>query len=116
MSLATFSIRCLVALGIFAGGSHAQDVGRGKLAEIIAFVRLASEACEGSVPDVWGFEALSLVAVVKPPITEDEIQIKEKEVEQLRVRLGRSKWCQLYVTEMAEAHSIFDLARKGTLR
>jgi hypothetical protein len=78
---------------------------------MIAFIRHASEPCAGSVPDMWSFEALSLMMVAKPPIAEEEVQAKEKDVQQFRARLGLQKWCQLYALEMKEAHDFANMPR-----
>jgi hypothetical protein len=89
---------------------------RAKLAEMIAFFRLASEPCEGSVPQSWGSEVVMLQMATTPAMREEEIKAKEKEVEQHRLRLGQTRWCELYAVEMREAHIIFDAAMKGRFR
>lgn len=76
---------------------------------MIAFIRLAAEDCAGSAPDMWVFEALSLLAGPKPPLAEEEIAAKESEVQRDRARLGVRRWCDLYGVEMNEAHVIFSM-------
>jgi hypothetical protein len=108
-------IGVVALLFMFSGAASAQEnqaAGRAKLAEMIAFIRHASEKCAASVPGSWPMEALSLLMVVKPPLDEREIVLKEKEVEQYRVRLGLKKWCELYAVEMGEAHAIVELRQR----
>ena len=86
--------------------------GRDTFGEMIAFARLASVACERLAPDAEGFHALALRTLVKPPPTEKEIVAKEKDVKQLRVRLGFRTWCQRYTDEMAQARILVEVLRK----
>jgi hypothetical protein len=109
-----FSIVTLLTAS--TGQVIAQDYeasSRAKLAEMMAFIRLASEPCAGSVPSMWGFEVLALYVAVKPPIPEAEIKTKETEVARYRTRLGLKKWCQLYAVEMKEAHIIVGIGPKN---
>ena len=80
----------LIYLAIGASAVTAQDTqpGRTTFAEMIAFARLGSVACERVVPDVEGFHALALQRLIKPPLTEKEIGAKEKDVKRLRDRVG----------------------------
>ena len=69
----------LLSLAAFAQSTaqNADALGRAKLAEMIAFVRLASEACPNAVPIVWTLEALGLLMIAKPPVQEEEIVAKK---------------------------------------
>jgi Adenylate and Guanylate cyclase catalytic domain len=79
----------------------------GKLAEMVAFIRLAAP-CDGvvQVPPEYVTEALSLLMVVDPPISEQMIEAKEEVVKNYRAKLGLAKWCQLYAVEVSEANTI----------
>ena len=79
---------------------------------MVAFARLASVACERLAPDAEGFHALALVTLVKPPLTEEEIIAQEKDVKQLRERLGLRRWCQLYAGEMEQARILIEVLRR----
>jgi hypothetical protein len=59
---------------------------RATLAEMIAFARLASVACQQIAPDAETLHAFAL-------LTDKEIAAKEKEVKQLRNRVGLTRWC-----------------------
>src|SRR5262249_52426459 len=76
----------------------AQDTqpGRATFAEMIAFARLASVPCQRLAPDADSFQAPALRRLIQPPITEEEIAAKEKDIKRLRVRLGLSRWCKRY--------------------
>lgn len=104
----------LTYLVIGGCGAIAQDnrPGREAFAEMIAFARLASVACERLAPDAEGFHALALLTLVKPPITEEEIVAQGKEVKQLRDRLGLRRWCQLYAGEMEQARILVQVLRR----
>jgi hypothetical protein len=56
-------------------------------AEMIAFARLGSVACERLAPDAESFHSLALLTLVKPPLTEDEIVAQEKDVKENSIRL-----------------------------
>ncbi|MGO9004531.1 MAG: hypothetical protein ACLQIQ_05410 [Beijerinckiaceae bacterium] len=102
---------CMVLLA-HSGLSAAQDynaAGRAKMAEMMAFIRQASTSCPKSFPDSYVFETLALYMAIKPPVTEEDIEEKEKYVIDLRGRIGQVKWCQLYAVEMGEAHMIVHL-------
>ena len=80
-----------VVLVYFAFGSAAvtaQDSqpGRATFAEMIAFARLAAVPCQRLAPDADSFHALALRRLIQPPITEEEIAAKEKDIKRLRVR------------------------------
>jgi hypothetical protein len=85
---------------------------RAKFAEMVAFSRLGSVACQRLAPDVEGFHALRLLRLIKPPLTKKEIAAKEKEVKRLRDRLGLSRWCRLYVAEMEQARILVEVLRR----
>ena len=101
----------------FAVGSAAvtaQDTqpSRATFAEMIAFARLASVPCQLLAPDADSFHALALRRLIKPPITEEEIAAKEKDIKRLRVRLGLSSWCKRYVGEMEQARILVQVLRR----
>ena len=79
---------------------------------MIAYARLAASACERLEPDAEGLNALALLTLIKPPLTEEEIVAKEKDVRQLRERLGFRKWCELYAGEMAQARILVEVLRR----
>jgi len=101
-----------LSIGSCALTAQQNQPGRETFSEMIAFARLASVACERLAPDAEGFHALALRTLVKPPLTEKEIVAKEKDVKQLRVRLGFRKWCQRYTDEMAQARILVEVLRK----
>jgi hypothetical protein len=106
-----------VVLVYFAFGSAAvtaQDSqpGRATFAEMIAFARLASVACQRLAPDADSFHAVALRRLIKPPLTEEEIAAKEKDVKRLRVRLGLSRWCKRYASVMEQARILVQVLRK----
>jgi hypothetical protein len=104
----------LVYLAIASSAATAEDSqpGRGTLAEMVAFARLGSVACQRLVPDVEGIHALALLRFIKPPLTDKEIVAKEKEVKRLRDRLGLSRWCRLYAGEMEQARILVEVLRR----
>ena len=90
-----------------AAPATAEDALGGKLAEMVAFIRLA-EPCDGVVrisPE-YVTEALSLLMVVDPPISEQMIEAKEEVVKNYRAKLGLTKWCQFYAVEVSQANAI----------
>jgi hypothetical protein len=90
-----------------AAPAKAEDTPREKLAEMVAFIRLA-EPCDGvvQVPPDYVMEALSLLLVVDPPISEKMIEAKEEVVKDYRAKLGLARWCRLYAVEMGEVNAI----------
>ncbi len=100
-----------VLLLSFAALAQNDAAGRAKFAEQFAFFKLASQPCasalDASARTHWPGELLALFSQVKPPITDEEIAAKEKEVQGFRSQLGDAKWCELYAVEMREAHLIF---------
>ena len=83
----------LVYFAVGGAAVTAQDAqpGRATFAEMIALARLASVPCHRLAPDADSFHALALRRLIKPPITEEEIAAKEKDIKRLRVRLGLSR-------------------------
>jgi hypothetical protein len=79
---------------------------------MVAFTRLGSVACQRLAPDVEGFHALALLRLIKPPLTDNAIVAKEKEVKRLRDRLGLSRWCRLYAGEMEQARILVEVLRR----
>jgi hypothetical protein len=84
----------------------------GTLAEMVAFARLGSVACQRLVPDVEGIHALALLRLIKPSLTDKEIVAKEKEVKRRRDRLELSRWCRLYASEMEQARILVEVLRR----
>ena len=105
-----------VLLYFAAGGAavRAQDTqpGRATFAEMIAFARLASVPCQRLAPDADSFRALALRSLIQPPITEEEIAAKEKDIQRLRVRLGLSRWCKRYAGQMEQARILVRVLRR----
>src|SRR6266403_5982622 len=118
MSMTSPTWRALgqVVLVYFAVGGAAvtaQDTqpGRATFAEMIAFARLASVPCQRLAPDADSFHALALRRLIQPPITEEEIVAKEKNIKRLRVRLGLSRWCKRYAGQMEQARILVRVLR-----
>src|ERR1700730_17374953 len=109
---------CLAKLSWFISRSLALQLQRrtrsprGTLAEMVAFARLGSVACQRLVPDVEGIHALAFLRLIKPPLTDKEIVTKEKEVKRRRDRLGLSRWCRLYAGEMEQARILVEVLRR----
>ena len=107
--VARFIILCLCGTLLVgqAGSARGEETLRGKLAEMVAFIRLAAP-CDGvvQVPPEDVTEALSLLMVADPPISEQMIEAKEEVVKNYRAKLGLAKWCQLYAVEVSEANTI----------
>ena len=72
----------LVYLGIPGYTATAQDTqpARATFAEMIAFARLSSVACQQIAPDVEAVHAFALQRFIKPQLTDKEIAAKEKDV------------------------------------
>jgi hypothetical protein len=106
-----------VVLVYFAVGGcavTAQDtqLGRATFAEMVAFARLASVPCKRLAPDVDDFHALVLQRLIKPPLTEKEIAVKEKDVKRLRDRVGLNGWCKRYAGKMEQARILVQALRR----
>ena len=104
----------LVYFSVGGAAATAQDTqpGRATFAEMIAFARLASVPCQRLAPDADSFHALALRRLIKPPITEEEIAAKEKDIKRLRVRLGLSSWCKRYAGQMEQARILVQVLRR----
>jgi hypothetical protein len=104
----------LVYFAVGGAAVSAQDTqpGRATFAEMIAFARLASVPCQRLAPDADSFHALALRRLIKPPITEEEIAAKEKDIKQLRVRLGLNTWCKRYAGQMEQARILVQVLRR----
>jgi hypothetical protein len=104
----------LVYFGVGGAAVTAEDTqpGRATFAEMIAFARLAFVPCQRLAPDADSFHALTLRRLIKPPITEEEIAAKEKDIKRLRVRLGFSRWCKRYAGQMEQARILVQVLRK----
>jgi hypothetical protein len=63
----------LVNFAVGGAAVTAQDwrPARATFAEMIAFARIASVACQRLAPDADSFHALALRGLIKPPITEE---------------------------------------------
>jgi hypothetical protein len=106
------AILTYLAISSYAVTAHDSRPDRAKFAEIVAFARLASVACQRLAPDAEGLEALALMELIKPPLAETEIFAKEKYIKQIRDRLGLRKWCELYAGEMAQARILVEVLRR----
>jgi len=101
---------------IFISPALAQDDAalHAVLAETVAFFRLASKP-RAYILDAsahsWPSELLSLVTVLKQPVTEAEIEAKGKEIEGERAKLGDAEWCHLYAIEMRQAHLFYSMSQ-----
>ena len=104
----------LVYLTVGSAAVTAQDTqpGRATFAEMIAFARLGSVACERVVPDVESFHALALQRLIKPPLTEKEIGARVKDVKRLRDRVGLNGWCKRYAGKMEQARILVQALRR----
>jgi hypothetical protein len=104
----------LVYFAVGGAAVTAQDAqpGRATFAEMVAFARLASVPCQRLAPDADSFHALALRRLIKPPITEEEIAAKEKDIKRLRVRLGVSSWCKRYAGQMEQARILVQVLRR----
>jgi hypothetical protein len=104
----------LIYLAIGASAVTAQDTQPGRItfAEMIAFARLGSIACDRVVPDADAFHALALQRFVKPPLTEKEITAKEKDIKRLRDRVGLNGWCKRYAGKMEQARILVQVLRR----
>ena len=107
--------RVVVVYFAFSGSAvTAQDLrpGRATFAEMVAFARLASVPCKRLAPDVDDFHALVLQRLIKPPLTEKEIAVKEKDVKRLRDRVGLNGWCKRYAGKMEQARILVQVLRR----
>jgi hypothetical protein len=104
----------LVYFGVGGAAVTAEDTqpGRATFAEMIAFARLASVPCQRLALDADSFHTLALRRLIKPPITEEEIAAKEKDIKRLRVRLGLSRWCKRYAGQMEQARILVQVLRR----
>jgi len=104
----------LVYFAVGGAAVTAQDtqLGRATFAEMIAFARLASVRCQRLAPDADSFHGLTLRRLIKPPITEEEIAAKERDIRRLRVRLGLSSWCKRYAGQMEQARILVQVLRR----
>src|SRR5262249_41454093 len=104
----------IVYFAISGSSVTAQELqpGRATFAEMVAFARLASVPCKRLAPDVDDFHALILQRLIKPPLAQEEIAAKEKEVKRLRDRLGLSRWCKRYAGEMEQARILVQVLRR----
>jgi hypothetical protein len=101
----------LVYFAVGGAAVTAQDSrpARATFAEMIAFARIA---CQRLAPDADSFHALALRGLIKPPITEEEIAAKEKNIKRLRVRLGLSRLCKRYAAVMEQARILVQVLRR----
>jgi hypothetical protein len=103
----------LVYFAISGSAVTAQDQpGRATFAEMVAFARLASVPCKRLLPDVENFHALVLQRIIKPPLAQEEIAAKEKDVKRFRDRLGFSRWCKRFAGEMEQARILVQVLRR----
>jgi hypothetical protein len=104
----------IVYFAISGSAVTAQDLqlGRATFAEMVVFARFASVPCKRLAPDVDDFHALVLERLIKPPLTQEEIAAKEKDVKRLRDRLGLSRWCKRYAGKMEQARILVQVLRR----
>jgi hypothetical protein len=104
----------LVYFAVGGAAVTAQDTqpGRATFAEMVAFARLASVPCQRLAPDTDSFHAQALRRLIQPPITEEEIAAKKKDIKRLRVRLGLSRWCKRYAGQMEQARILVQVLRR----
>jgi hypothetical protein len=110
-----FAVSICFALLLQVTPATAQDfdaAGRDKMAEWMAFIREAPEACP-KVSAMWIGEALTLYVMMKEPVGEDAIVAKQKYLTALRAKIGWVNWCQLYAAEMMEADTIFGMVEQN---
>ena len=100
----------LVYFAVGGAAVTAQDTQPGRAT--FAFARLASVPCQRLAPDADSFLALALRRLIQPPITEEEIAAKEKDIKRLRVRLGLSRWCKRYAGQMEQARILVQVLRR----
>jgi hypothetical protein len=67
---------------------------------------LAAQAQQPAMP------ILALRRLIQPPITEEEIAAKEKDIKRLRVRLGLGRWCKRYAGQMEQARILVQVLRR----
>ena len=101
-----------MVIGGCAVTAQEDQPGREAFAEMIAFARLASVPCQRLAPDADSFHARALRRLIKPPITEEEIAAKERDIKRLRVRLGLSSWCKRYAGQMEQARILVQILRR----
>jgi hypothetical protein len=74
------------------------------IVEIVAALRIGAFDCPGAIDGSLSEAALILMASADPPLGEDEIARKKRQLEAVKKRLGREKWCdENYKTTMALA-------------
>jgi len=74
------------------------------IVEIIAALRIGAFDCPGAIDGSLSEAALVLMASADPPLGEDEITRKKLQLEAVKKKLGREKWCEEnYKTTMALA-------------
>src|SRR5262245_66059113 len=104
----------IVYFAISGSSVTAQELqpGRATFAEMVAFARLAPVPCKRLAPDVDDFHALVLQRLIKPPLAQEEIGAKEKDVKRLRDRVGLNGWCKRYSGKMEQARILVQALRR----
>jgi hypothetical protein len=88
------------------------DVGCSLIASVASLQPVLKIPCQRLAPDADSFHALALRRLIQPPITEEEIAAKEKDIKRLRVRLGLSRWCKRYAGQMEQARILVQVLRR----
>ena len=109
-----FGCAVLTYVTMAAAVATAQNTqpARTTFAEMVAFARLASVACERVAPDADSYHGFALQKLIKPSLTEKEIAAREKEVKQLRDRVGLTRWCRRYAAKMEQARILVQVLRQ----
>jgi hypothetical protein len=75
-----------------------------KLAEMTALAR-HNEGCL-DVPPEWS--AAFIILLMANPPSEQQVEVKEREMLALRAKIGEANWCLLHSVEMKEAYLIYE--------
>lgn len=81
-----------------------EKLGMQKLAEMTALAR-HNEGCL-DVPPEWS--AAFIILLMANPPSEQQVEVKEREMLALRAKIGEANWCLLHSVEMKEAYLIYE--------
>jgi hypothetical protein len=94
---------CLALLMAAAEPSAAgapPPVVRQILIELAAYLRLGADCPQKAAPELSAEAAVAMM-FVKPPVREEEIADKQRELEQVKGAIGIKKWCAAnYVVQL----------------
>jgi hypothetical protein len=83
----------------------ASTVMREIVVEFAAYLRLGADCPQKTAPDLSA-EAAMFMLFVKPPVQEEEIARKQRELEQVKGAIGLKKWCAAdYVVRIGAARA-----------